>query len=893
MNIKRKLILIGICVAAILIIFGINVFRGVKEKPGKEKEEALKENVISKAEAYRLLSYLDYGKPQRETLPTGIKYADQSMSDWYDTYVNAVCKMGLIGENVTESPGKALTYGACKEIIDKLITNKPEYQNVYRGLSFEFVKSEDEMTIEDFLQLYEVILAQTPADTNPIKEKTLFVLGREVSEDGKDRMVTDLGKYYSLDARSYEGYYEKMNQSAGADKDTSTDGITPTDAGQTDTSKAEITGRADDAQKAAAGNASMDGGTQETLEQKDVLPEAERLTGDRISNLYLDKGIRVLIRDQEIIYITSTTTEKIVLHNVWIKSGADVKVDTFINGMDKSFTAKSPLSSSIEKVVGDIAVEDKKIIQISVKPDMIRGKVLQLGDDFIEIEGYGKVPLDEGYRIYKIYGDLTLEPTGSILVGYDTTDFVVSGGKISAALITEEIKAENIRVLLKTTDFSSIYHDKVEFTSDSDFVVSSKDKKTPYKAGDIVTVAQGDDLLSQGRIKVETASDQGKIQLLSIVRSSKNPKYRGSIEISEGEEGLLIVNELPLEEYLYAVIPSEMPTYYGNEALKVQAVCARSYAYKHLMANSLSSYGAHVDDSVSYQVYNNISENEESILAVKDTYGKVIESDGKVITAYYFSTSCGHTEGVENVWANGEPTSYLSGKLMAVEEEGDGSEEQLEGISLYKDLSKDKTFRSFIDSTDFKTYDSGFDWYRWKVTINKDDIKASIDQNLAKRYKANPDLILTMTSPAEGDKKAVFESVPVETVGEIEKIKVSKRSSGGIITELLITGSEHTIKVKTEYNIRVFLSPAGSTLIRQDQSKVSGIDLLPSAFFYIDREEADGKLTGFTLHGGGYGHGVGMSQNGVKALSDAGKRYEEILSYFYEGTKLGFIYDLR
>ena len=101
---------------------------------------------------------------------------------------------------------------------------------------------------------------------------------------------------------------------------------------------------------------------------------------------------------------------------------------------------------------------------------------------------------------------------------------------------------------------------------------------------------------------------------------------------------MLLINELALEEYLYAVVPSEMPTYYGIEALKVQAVCARSYAYRHLLANSLSRYGAHVDDSVSYQVYNNIPENEESVLAVKDTYGRVIEYEGEIITAYYFST---------------------------------------------------------------------------------------------------------------------------------------------------------------------------------------------------------------------------------------------------------------
>jgi stage II sporulation protein D len=87
------------------------------------------------------------------------------------------------------------------------------------------------------------------------------------------------------------------------------------------------------------------------------------------------------------------------------------------------------------------------------------------------------------------------------------------------------------------------------------------------------------------------------------------------------------------------------------------------------------------------------------------------------------------------------------------------------------------------------------------------------------------------------------------------------------------------------------MSPINSTMIRQDQSEVSDISLLPSAFFYIDRKEEDGKLTGFTLYGGGYGHGVGMSQNGVKALSDAGKEYEEIINYFYQGTQMGFIYE--
>jgi stage II sporulation protein D len=81
------------------------------------------------------------------------------------------------------------------------------------------------------------------------------------------------------------------------------------------------------------------------------------------------------------------------------------------------------------------------------------------------------------------------------------------------------------------------------------------------------------------------------------------------------------------------------------------------------------------------------------------------------------------------------------------------------------------------------------------------------------------------------------------------------------------------------------------TVVRQDESEVENLSLLPSAFFTIDKNDKDGKLSSITLIGGGYGHGVGMSQNGVKALADSGKKYEDIVEYFYEGTEIGFIYE--
>ena len=129
-----------------------------------------------------------------------------------------------------------------------------------------------------------------------------------------------------------------------------------------------------------------------------------------------------------------------------------------------------------------------------MKPDIIQGKVLLTGKGFIEIEGYGKVNLDENYKIYKIYGELSMEPSSSILVGYDNTDFVVSGGKISAVLIKESIKAENIRVLLKTTGFGSIHHDKVELTCSSDYIISDNESEIIHKAGETVVIEPGSEL---------------------------------------------------------------------------------------------------------------------------------------------------------------------------------------------------------------------------------------------------------------------------------------------------------------------------------------------------------------------------------------------------------------
>lgn len=586
---------------------------------------------------------------------------------------------------------------------------------------------------------------------------------------------------------------------------------------------------------------------------------------------YIDTTVEACVRGTEILYIKSTVQKEKELSNVWILGQDGTELEIYVNGVQRSFEMNNSVNQDVTSMVADVVVHNKKIKSISIKPDKISDKVLVAKEDYIELQKYGKIPVDTNYRIYKVYGDVAMEMTDAILVGYDNTDFVISNGKICAALITEEVKAQDIRVVLYGSNYKSLYHKQVIVTADKEFTISYGEQSKKYKAGKEVTLTASSELLKKGRVRIESSGEDGKIQILSIERKGIHPSYRGSIEVASTSDGLTIVNELPLEEYLYAVIPSEMPTSYGLEALKVQAVCARSYAYNHLLSNSCSKYGAHVDDSTTYQVYNGVPENVDSIKAVDETKGQVLEYDGKVIFAYYFSTSCGYTADVSNVWLSNEDLPYLKAVFQGADKK-------------VRDYSKESAFREFITSNKEKTYESSFPWYRWTITIDYTDLKKMVDSRLADLYKKKSDYVLTLGSNGK------YQKVPIDTVGTIKNVKISTRESSGLATEMVIEGSKNTIKVTSEAFIRQLLRPIYDDVIRQDGSKISGLSLLPSAFFVIDKVKTNGSVTGIKLSGGGYGHGVGMSQNGVKALADAGNGYKEILEHYYHKINIVSIY---
>ncbi|MDO5293597.1 MAG: SpoIID/LytB domain-containing protein [bacterium] len=617
-------------------------------------------------------------------------------------------------------------------------------------------------------------------------------------------------------------------------------------------------------------------GTQENKEsfsEVETITDSGTFTNDGVDmEPFMDTMIKVAVRDDEILYVKELITKEVTLANVYITGQDGKKLKLYVNGIEREFEMNNEIDEDVTKKVADVVISNKLVKSINLKPETIRAKVLVAKDDYIELEKYGKLPVDQNFKVYKVYDKIAMEMTNDLLVGYDNADFVLCDGKICAALITKEIKAKNIRVILNTTSYRGLYHSKVKVTSDSKFTITYGDNKKTFKAGSEVEITKKSSYLKKGRLSIEPEDKDGRIKILTIERGQGNPSYRGKIEVASTDSGLTIVNEVSLEEYLYSVIPSEMPTSYGLEALKVQAICARSYAYNHLVANSCSKYGAHVDDSTTYQVYNNHEEDDLSVQAVKDTYGQVLQYNNSVIFAYYFSTSCGTTADISAVWLGSDESEYLQGKFQ-------GSDKSAE-----QNYSDEKKFYSFIKSTKEDAYEKDYPWYRWNVTISFSDLKRMVDRRLLALYKKESSYVLTK------DTDGVYKKISINTVGDIKDINISKRDSSGLATELIIKGSKNTVKIKSESFIRQLLGPTYSTIVRQDKSEVENLTLLPSAFIVFDKVKKESKITGVKISGGGYGHGVGMSQNGVKALVDLGKNYVDILKYYYTGIEIGRIY---
>lgn|GEM_PF-1248484 len=316
------------------------------------------------------------------------------------------------------------------------------------------------------------------------------------------------------------------------------------------------------------------------------------------------------------------------------------------------------------------------------------------------------------------------------------------------------------------------------------------------------------------------------VPLVSVNIGEWQRRYRGEIILQATPEGIMVLNRLPLEEYLYGVVANEMPSWWPLEALKAQAVAARTYAVRRTQAPRVktwdqtplkvvfTAYGDQRD-----QVYKGFdSEAPATTRAVQETAGLVLTYRGRPIIAAYHASSGGVTEDVADVWKTPEGDETRA-YLLAHQDPFDrlGPENPSRGPQA----------------------DEGNPHYGWVVTMTAGELAARLRE---KGY-------------------------PFATVTGIQV--AAHTASGARVKSLRVDGTDDQGR------------PVSQT-IGQLADQVRMLLGLKSAYFSIEPEyDAGGKLVRVAFRGQGWGHGVGMSQWGALGLARKGSTFREILEYYY------------
>lgn len=605
---------------------------------------------------------------------------------------------------------------------------------------------------------------------------------------------------------------------------------------------------------------------------KPELAKGQVLTVDGTVYSYVSNGFDQLSYRNVVAYRMENTllaireklSDPVVFREAYLEEADESGIQFFYRGCGLYHPCAQ--KQGAEQIV-TLAFQGEELVSYEEDGEIISGKTLQVTEQAVTLEEQGTIPFGEVCEGYYQKEEVRSSNMDEIPIGYAFTDYLIKDGKICAFLILPKEQMEYIRVAIQQSDYRGLYHKEIILQSSEELTLSylenGEKKEEPLPAGKKLVLSQDTDYLKEGMLKVVNPTNSGKTDLLSVHRNQGVPSYRGNFEIHKTEEGLLLINELLLEEYLYAVVPSEMPSTYPAESLKAQAVCARTYSYGYLDHAGLPALGAHVDDSVNYQVYNNIMEKKSSTDAVRQTGGELLLQDGKPITAYYYSTSCGYGTD-DRIWKEqGDSAApYLRSVHIAREDSQKNLEQKTNEDTDNKlnDLIQEETLRDYLTAVHEEDYEKEEPWYRWSYTVK------DIDIDLLK-------------------KKLQERGISFTDFKKVKDMEITRRAAGGSAGALVITTNQGEIPVEEEYEIRYVLNQGGG-VIRQDGSAYELSTILPSAYFVIDLQKGKKGITGFTLSGGGFGHGVGMSQNAAKAMAQSGKTYEEILAMFYRNCQL-------
>lgn len=521
-----------------------------------------------------------------------------------------------------------------------------------------------------------------------------------------------------------------------------------------------------------------------------------------------------------------TEMENALLENAYILSSNSEKVQYLYQ--NEEYTMDGNLNEEYAGVA-DIEIQAGRIHKIYAKPDAVKGIIESYTDEQMEIQDYGILSKRENVPVYFCDAENVAQGTlQDLIVGTSKVKYVMANNVIEAILVDENTVAENIRIVIKNGN--EVSYPSLMVTASEPFQISGENLLEEMPEGSILDVGQYMREHQMQRIKL-----LGKTNGISLCDASGNPTgiaYPDTLFCLNVDDQIVLVNEVPIEEYVKRVLPSEMPAKFEKEALKAQAVCARTYAYSQMKNGSYAMYGANIDNTTAFQVYNTVAGTEKTNQAVEETKGQIVSCEGQLITCYYYSTNPGTTEDME-VWKTDENPAeqvadppYLHKTYETDENPGS--------------LETDQAIAAFIEQAP-NAYDTLSPFYRWTAKMNLDKL-----------------------TDAE--------------YGKVQSIQVNKRSSSGYVLELEIQCEKGKRVLSDENDIRSYLGKGLEAVTLSNGTTRTDLSMIPSACFYVKSLEG----TDYELSGGGFGHGIGMSQYGAASMAEQGKTYDQIITFYYK-----------
>lgn len=400
----------------------------------------------------------------------------------------------------------------------------------------------------------------------------------------------------------------------------------------------------------------------------------------------------------------------------------------------------------------------------------------------------------------------------------------------------------DIRVLLsidgsKSVDFTII--GDYSLKEDPSFKFES-DKMTVSIVGNRPVLTSGDATFTASSITFTSKDYNGTSSYIRMTNSKYGVcTYLGDISFDIIEGAIRVINTLPIESYLYGVVPHEMSNRFPLESLKAQAVCARGYAVANCSEFRMRVYD--ILDTSADQVYHGYaSKYNRAISAVNETTGQVLSYNGDIIQAYYSASNGGQTELTSNVWKNSLP--YYVQKDDIYDLNNSSSLEEKSFIpSEFNDNTLPLMDAFLLNMLQQAANEAAGEDVKLISTVRVKAHDASFDPPSRSYTKAD---VVLMVSNDDGSKS-----------GQID-VAIS-------LDDLVCTDNNMA---------RIFNS--GKTTLRMRGVEAGVL------------KTRNGEYAGWFLTNRRYGHGVGLSQRGAQQRATDGQPYADILSFYYEDTQL-------